>query len=71
MKKLELIFENAEGKIVKYTVDKPVEPVNGSTVNEVMDTVISQNALSSTGGDIVSKRGARIVETTIEEIELG
>ena len=70
MKKLELFFENEESKTVKFSLDKPIEPVNTETVNAAMDEIIAQNAFQSTGGDIVAKKSARLVENIIEEIEL-
>lgn len=42
MKKLELFFENEEGKTVKFSLDKPIEPVNSATVNAAMDEIVSQ-----------------------------
>jgi len=71
MKRIELFFENEDGKTVKYTLDNPLEPVNPVTVNAAMDEIIAQNVFYSSGGDLVAKKGARIVENIIEEIDLG
>lgn len=71
MKKIELFFENEDGKTVKYSLDKPVEPVDAETVSATMDEIIAQNAFDSSGGELVSKKSARIVENIIEEIDLG
>lgn len=71
MKRLELFFENEEGKTVKYSVDYPIEPVNPQTVNDAMDEIITQNAFDSPGGDLVAKKSARVVENIIEDIDLG
>lgn len=70
MKRIELLFENEEGKTVKYTLDQPTEPVNKETVKSVMDTIIAQNVFDSTGGELVAKKSARLVENVIEEISL-
>ncbi|MEJ8767828.1 DUF2922 domain-containing protein [Oceanobacillus sp. HCA-5259] len=70
MKRLQLQFENQEGKVVTYTLDDPVEPINHEAVNEAMDTIIAQNAFNSSGGDLVAKRSARIVEQITEDIEI-
>lgn len=70
MKKLELIFVNEDGKTAKYTLDKPNEPVNKETLKSVMDTIITQNIFETKGGDLVAKKGARLVENVIEEINL-
>lgn len=69
MKKIELFFENEEGKTVKYTLDKPVEPVNPASVQLAMDDIIAQNVFNTSGGDLVTKKGARVVETIVEEIQ--
>lgn len=71
MKRIELFFENEDGKTVKYTLDNPLEPVNPVSVNAAMDEIIAQNVFYSSGGDLVAKKGARIVENIIEEIDLG
>lgn len=70
MKKLELKFENEDGKTVTYSLDKPVEPVDPEALNQAMDEIIEQNAFTSTGGDVVAKKSARIVERTVEEVDL-
>ncbi len=63
-------FENVEGKIVTYSIDHPVEPANSVDVNTAMEQVIAQNAFTSSGGDLVAKKSARIVERVVEEIDL-
>ncbi len=70
MKVLELFFENMEGKTVKYTLEKPVEPTDVEAIEAAMDEVIAQNAFTSSGGDLISKKSARVVETSIDDIEL-
>lgn len=70
MKKLELKFLNADGKTVTYSLDKPVEPVDPVAVKAAMDEIINQNAFATSGGDIVSIKGARVVERNVQEIEL-
>jgi uncharacterized protein YggL (DUF469 family) len=71
MKNLELKFENEDGKTVTYTLEKPVEPVDPEAVKTAMDTIIAQNAFTSSGGDLIAKKSARIVDRTVEEIDLG
>lgn len=70
MKKLELKFTNQEGKTVNYSIDQPVEPVDTATVNAAMDEILQQNAFTSSGGDLVAKKSARIVERIVEEVEM-
>ncbi|BAC14096.1 DUF2922 domain-containing protein [Oceanobacillus iheyensis] len=71
MRRLELKFTNQEGKVVTYSLDQPIEPVDTNAINEAMDTIIGENAFSSSGGDLIEKHSARIVERTVEDIELG
>jgi len=70
MKKLELKFRNQTGKIVTYSIDNPIEPVDPAAVNVAMDEIITQNAFTSAGGDLIEKHSARLVEHNVEEIEL-
>lgn len=70
MKRLEMRFENEMGRIVTFTLDDPIEPVDYEAVNEAMDEVIAQNAFGSNGGDLVKKHSARVVEQIVEEIEI-
>ena len=70
MKRLEMRFENQAGRIVTLTLDDPIEPVDIQAVNDAMDEVINQNAFGSSGGDLVKKHSARVVEQTIEEVEI-
>ncbi|MEF2293403.1 DUF2922 domain-containing protein [Virgibacillus dokdonensis] len=70
MKKLELKFTNEDGKTVNYSIDQPVEPVDTATVNAAMDEILQQNAFTSSGGDLVAKKSARIVERIVEEVEM-
>lgn len=71
MKRLELIFENEEGRTVRFSLDSPNEPVNIAAVNAAMDEIIAQNVFITPGGQLVAKRRARLVENIVEEIDLG
>lgn len=70
MKNIELKFENYDGKVVTYTLENPIEPVDPDLVNEVMDEIIAQDAFTSNGGDLVEKKSARIVDRQVEDIEI-
>ncbi|WP_017755294.1 DUF2922 domain-containing protein [Calidifontibacillus oryziterrae] len=70
-KKLELQFTNLEGKTATISIDDPIEPVNVAAVSSAMDTILTENIFTSTGGDYVAKKGARIVERNVNEVELG
>ncbi|WP_138420566.1 DUF2922 domain-containing protein [Aquibacillus sediminis] len=70
MKKLELKFLNEDDHIVTISLDEPVEPVDTEAINEAMDEILAQNIFYSSGGDLVSKKSARIVERNVTAIEL-
>lgn len=70
MKKIELRFRNADDKLVRFELDNPVDPIDPVVVNEAMDAIIQENVFTSSGGDLLTKESARIVEQIVEEIEL-
>lgn len=70
MKRLELLFENEEGRTVTFSLDEPVEPVDPEAVSAAMDEVLAQNVFESNGGELVKKKGARIVERYVTDIEI-
>ncbi|GGD08578.1 hypothetical protein N780_08410 [Pontibacillus chungwhensis BH030062] len=69
-KKLEMKFENQDGRTVTISLDDPIEPVDVVALNAAMDEIVTQNCFTSSGGDLVSKKEARIVERNVADIEL-
>ena len=69
-KKLELIFKNASDKSVKITVDNAREDITSNEVKTAMESIVAKNVFTSNGGDLVGIQGARIVDTSIQELEL-
>jgi hypothetical protein len=69
-KKIELIFKNEAGKNVTLSLDNPTEPVNPALVAQVMEQVIAEQAFVSSGGALVSKYAARIVERNVTDIQI-
>jgi hypothetical protein len=69
-KSLELKFLNEEGKVVTIALDDPVEPADEVAISAAMDTILTQNAFISSGGELVSKKEARIVERNVTEVPL-
>jgi len=68
MKTLELKFANEEDKTVTVSLDEPVEPADPQVIAAAMDTIIAQQAFYSSGGELVGKKSARIVERNVFEI---
>lgn len=69
-KRLELLFLNEAGGSVTVGIDDPIEPVVSADVSAAMDVIIENNVLTSSNGDIVQKRGARVVERTVAIIDI-
>ncbi|WP_347551463.1 DUF2922 domain-containing protein [Pseudalkalibacillus hwajinpoensis] len=70
-KTLELQFNTAFNKPFSITLSDPVELVNPVAVSAAMDAVIAQNCFSTSGGNIVAKKGARIIERNENDIVIG
>ncbi|MGG1163706.1 MULTISPECIES: DUF2922 domain-containing protein [Bacillus cereus group] len=69
MQVLELIFVKEDGKTVSFSIDNPITPVNAQVVNQVMDTILSSSVFSSIGEN-TRKKGARLVEKTVSEVQI-
>ncbi|MBD1383284.1 DUF2922 domain-containing protein [Metabacillus arenae] len=67
-KTLELQFLNTAGKTVSLSIDSPKEPVVEADIMAVMDSIIAENAFTSTGGAFAAKKGARVIERNVEEV---
>ncbi|ANB59241.1 DUF2922 domain-containing protein [Anoxybacteroides amylolyticum] len=69
-KTLELQFLNLQGKPVRIVIENPIDPVNAKQVSAVMDTIIAANIFTSSGGDLVTKQGARLLQRDVTEVAL-
>ncbi|MFZ4454556.1 DUF2922 domain-containing protein [Salibacterium aidingense] len=67
-KRIELRFSNEEGRNVTVSLDSPVEPADPQAVETAMDAILNEDAFFSSGGSIVEKRDARIVERTVDTV---
>jgi hypothetical protein len=70
-KTLELQFNTRDNKPFSITLTDPVEPVNPVALAAAMDTIIAQNCFTTSGGDVVAKKGARIIERNENDIIIG
>jgi Protein of unknown function (DUF2922) len=68
MKKLDMQFLNEAGKTVTISLEQPVEPFDEIAINQAMDVILEQNVIASSGGPLVSKKAARIVDRTVQEV---
>ncbi|MGM7681222.1 DUF2922 domain-containing protein [Cytobacillus sp. Hm23] len=69
-KTLELKFGNEEGKVGTISIENPTEPVDTTLVSSVMDTILSSDVFTSSGGGLTSKKGARVVERNVTDIQI-
>ncbi|MFO7262527.1 MAG: hypothetical protein A6D91_08870 [Bacillaceae bacterium G1] len=69
-KTLELIFRTEGGRTVRITLRDPVEPVDPTAVNQVMDTILAKNVFQSQGERWAEKAGIRLQDRTVTEIPL-
>ncbi|MBM7661741.1 hypothetical protein JOC85_002544 [Bacillus mesophilus] len=67
-KTLQLQFLNQENKTVTIGIDNPIEPVDLIALDAAMTSILIANVFVSAGGDLVSKKGARIVERNVVEV---
>lgn len=68
-KRLQLDFVDELNKSLRISLDDPKEDLLPADIEVAMNTVISNNAIGTDGVNIVGIDGARIVTTTIDEIE--
>lgn len=60
--RLDMRFRNAAGRIVTVRVPDPRTDLTADQVGQVMDLVIAKNVFDTSGGDLVAKVDARVVE---------
>ena len=69
-KSIELHFNSNLGKVVKLSVDSPIEPIDPVKVKEVMDLIVTANIFGGNTGTFVSTKEARLVEHNVTEYEI-
>jgi len=67
-KTLRMGFKNMEGKTVTISLDNPKDDLTEATITTAMDLIIARNIFTSSGGDLVSKLDAKIIETTTTDL---
>ena len=67
-KVLELIFINAGGKKVTFTLDDPREDLTEVEVRGVMENIITKNLFNSNAGDLAAVSGARVISRQVSAI---
>lgn len=67
-KVLRITFDNALGSAVSFTLPEPKEDLTGAQIEAVMDQIIAKNIFLTAGGELVSKRDIKIVDTTTNDL---
>ena len=62
-----MTFKNEDGKESTVTLKQIREDITSAEIEATMDVIISTDIFSSTGGNIVSKIKAQVVDKTVEE----
>lgn len=60
--RLDMRFRNAAGRIATVRVPNPRADLTAQQVGQVMDTIIAKNVFQTSGGDLVAKVDARVVD---------
>lgn len=66
--RLEMIFQNQEGRRVTLSVQDPKEDLTPEEVQGAMELVVDKNVFDSTGGSLVRLQSARLVTRGVEEL---
>lgn len=66
--RLEMIFRNEEGNRVTISVQEPKMDLTPQEVQAAMELIVSGNVFTSSGGDLASIVGARVVTRGVEEL---
>ena len=67
---LVMTFKNEDGKDTVVTLKQIKPDITDEEVKAAMDIIISTNLFVSTGGDLVSKVKAQIIDKTVDELEI-
>lgn len=67
-KVLRMTFNNASGSAVTITLPEPKASLTAAQIEAVMDQIITKNIFLTTGGELVSKRDVKIVNTMTDDL---
>jgi hypothetical protein len=65
---LRLTWQNQVGRAYSLTVDNPRDDVTQTEIETFMDLVITKNLIASSGGDLMQKYDAHLIDTTDNDL---
>lgn len=68
--KLEMDFLDASNKNYRMSIEAPRADLTATEVSDAMGVIVSAGVFKSTNGDLVGAVGARVVTTTVSELEI-
>ena len=66
---LDLIFKNAVGKKVNLHIEEPKSGITKAEIDAAMQTVLTNNIFTSSGGDFVEAVEGRLRTITTDVVE--
>ncbi len=67
-KVLRMSFNTALGSAVSITLPDPKADLTAAQIEAVMDQIIAKNIFTGTGGDYLSKRDVKIIDTATNDL---
>jgi hypothetical protein len=64
---LRLTWRNASGQTYRMSINNPRDNITQEEIEAFMDLVINKNIIQSTGGDLVAKYDAHLIDTTDQD----
>lgn len=65
---LRMVFGNEMGASVTISIDSPRDSVTPAEITAAMDTIISKNIFESNGGNLITKKDVKIVDTATNDM---
>lgn len=69
-KTLELQFATEMGGTARIVVDNPKEPIDVPVVKQSMENIIAANVFYATTGNLISVKGARLIDRKVTDYEI-
>ena len=66
---LDLVFKNAVGKKVLLHIEEPKATITKAEIDSAMETVLTNNIFTSSGGDFVEAVEGRLRTITTDVVE--